>query len=119
MSTLLLRHLLAIALAVFSLGIIVPSSRAQTCTLNIPHIDGEWRTLPYLMPINPISATLLNTGKVLIVAGSENDAKNNSHGAESYRNAIWDPTGATQNSRSARWTRASRGRHLRLFFHRR
>jgi hypothetical protein len=50
------------------------------------------------MPINPISATLLNTGKVLIVAGSENDAKNNSHGAESYRNAIWDPTGATQSS---------------------
>ncbi|MGN6719026.1 MAG: galactose oxidase-like domain-containing protein [Candidatus Binatia bacterium] len=50
------------------------------------------------MPINPISATLLNTGKVLIVAGSENDAKNNSPGAESYRNAIWDPTGATQSS---------------------
>lgn len=98
MSILLLRHLLAIAIAVFSLGVIVPSSMAQTCALNIPHIDGEWRTLPYLMPINPISATLLNTGKVLIVAGSENDAKNNSEGAESYRNAIWDPTGATQNS---------------------
>src|SRR5690242_9110655 len=98
MSTGLLRHLLGITLALLSLGVAVPSSRAQTCTLNIPHIEGEWRTLPYLMPINPISATLLNTGKVLIVAGSENDAKNNSPGAESYRNAIWDPTGATQSS---------------------
>jgi len=98
MSTVLLRHLLTITLAFFSLGVVVPFSNAQTCTVNIPHIDGEWRTLPYLMPINPISATLLNTGKVLIVAGSENDAKNNSEGAESYRNAIWDPTGATQSS---------------------
>jgi len=98
MSTGLLRHLLGITLALLSLAVAVPSSRAQTCTLNIPHIEGEWRTLPYLMPINPISTTLLNTGKVLIVAGSENDAKNNSPGAESYRNAIWDPTGATQSS---------------------
>ena len=99
MSTVLLRHLVGIALALLSSGVVVPSSSAQTCsTANIPHLDGEWRTLPYLMPINPISATLLNTGRVLIVAGSENDAKNNSEGAESYRNAIWDPTGATQSS---------------------
>lgn len=99
MSTVLLRHLVGIALALLSSGVVVRSSSAQTCgTANIPHLDGEWRTLSYLMPINPISATLLNTGKVLIVAGSENDAKNNSEGAESYRNAIWDPTGATQSS---------------------
>src|SRR5262249_55260233 len=98
LSAVLLRHLLGITLALLSLSVVVPSSRAQTCTANIPHIDGEWQTLPYLMPINPISATLLNTGKVLIVAGSENDAKNNSPGAESYRNATWDPTGATQSS---------------------
>src|SRR5262245_42553775 len=98
MSTVLLRHFLGITLALLRLGVVAPSISAQTCTVNIPHIDGEWRTLPYLMPINPISATLLNTGKVLIVAGSENDAKNNSHGAESYRNAVWDPTGATQGS---------------------
>ncbi|HKO14115.1 MAG TPA: galactose oxidase-like domain-containing protein [Acidobacteriaceae bacterium] len=54
--------------------------------------------MPYLMPINPISATLLHTGKVLIVAGSENDASNNSHGSESYRNAVWDPVGTTGSS---------------------
>ena len=50
------------------------------------------------MPINPISATLLRTGKVLIVAGSENDAHNNSEGSESYRAAVWDPAGTTQSS---------------------
>ena len=54
--------------------------------------------LPYQMPINPISASLLPDGKVLIVAGSENDEHNNSKGSESYRAAIWDPTGTTESS---------------------
>jgi hypothetical protein len=76
----------------------VVTAIAQTCPNNVPHLQGTWRTLPYLMPINPISATLLHNGKVLIVAGSENDSNNNSPGAESYRNAIWDPTGTTSGS---------------------
>ena len=54
--------------------------------------------LPYQMPINPISANLLPNGKVLIVAGSENDASNNSEGAESYRAAVWDPSGTDESS---------------------
>ena len=76
----------------------IPVGTAQTCPTNVPHIQGTWRTLPYLMPINPISATLLNTGQILIVSGSENDASNNSPGSESYRNAVWDPTGTTGSS---------------------
>src|SRR5215471_1743612 len=71
---------------------------AQSCTGNVPHVDGTWETLPYLMPIDPISANLLPNGKILIVAGSEYDPDNNSPYAESYRNAIWDPTGTTQSS---------------------
>src|SRR6266853_1091640 len=90
--------LVATALTLLSASVFVPAGVAQTCPVNIPHLQGTWRTLPYLMPINPISTTLLNTGQVLIVAGSENDASNNSPGAESYRNAIWDPTGTTQSS---------------------
>lgn len=86
------------ALAVMLLGVGVGPGAAQTCPTNVPHLQGVWRTLPYLMPINPISATLLHTGKVLIVAGSENDANNNSPGAESYRNAVWDPTGTDASS---------------------
>jgi hypothetical protein len=71
---------------------------AQTCPTNVPHLQGVWRTLPYLAPINPISANLLNTGQILIVSGSENDGNNQSPGAESYRNAVWDPAGTTQSS---------------------
>jgi hypothetical protein len=82
----------------------VGSSRAsaQTCSANVPHIDGVWKTLPYLMPINPISATLLSNGRILIVSGSEYDKYNNSSGADwtskSYRAAVWDPTGTTESS---------------------
>jgi hypothetical protein len=58
-----------------------------------PHLSGRWTTLPYLMPINPIHVTLLhsstsNVGKVLIVAGSENEA--NKHLQESSKAAVWD-----------------------------
>ncbi len=74
------------------------AARAQSCVSDVPHVTGQWMTLPYQMPINPISASLLRTGKVLIVAGSENDAHNNSEGSESYRAAVWDPTGTTQSS---------------------
>lgn len=85
------------ALVLSGFGVFSSLSIAQSCPVNTPHIQGVWRTLPYLMPINPISATLLHTGKVLIVAGSENDASNNSKGSESYRNAVWDPTDPTAN----------------------
>jgi hypothetical protein len=73
------------------------SALAQ-CPTNVPHITGTWTVLPYQMPINPISANLLPNGKVLIVAGSENDARNNSRGAESYRAAVWDPSGTNESS---------------------
>src|SRR5437773_9781689 len=73
------------------------SALAQ-CPTNVPHIAGTWTVLPYQMPINPISANLLPNGKVLIVAGSENDASNNSRGAESYRAAVWDPSGTDETS---------------------
>src|SRR5262245_15180041 len=93
------RNQLIALLGVVVGGLILPcAARAQTCAANVPHVTGTWVTLPYQMPINPISATLLRTGKVLIVAGSENDAHNNSEGSESYRAAVWDPTGTTQSS---------------------
>jgi hypothetical protein len=37
-----------------------------------PHPNGLWSTLPQTMPINPIHAALLHTGKILIVSGSGN-----------------------------------------------
>src|SRR5262249_53283379 len=93
------RKLHAVSCAAFIVGVLLPHSAfAQSCPLNVPHVNGTWTILPYQMPINPISATLLRNGKVLIVAGSENDASNNSVGSESYRAAVWDPTGATESS---------------------
>jgi hypothetical protein len=91
--------LLGMTLALLGASGFVHPSMAQTCTANIPHIHGVWKTLPYLMPINPISTTLLHTGDVLIVAGSENDNANNWSGAESNRIAIWElPTDTTPGS---------------------
>src|SRR5438067_10663832 len=89
-------------LAVFT-ALVLPalthsSAIAQTCPTNVPHITGTWTVVPYQMPINPISANLLPNGKVLSVAGSENDASNNSRGAESYRGAVWDPSGTNDSS---------------------
>src|SRR3569833_2425009 len=92
------RARLAAFLAVIIIALAPRGVHAQTCAANIPHVNGTWVVLPYQMPINPIQASLLRNGKVLIVAGSENDAKNNSKGAESYRAAIWNPTGTTASS---------------------
>jgi len=80
----------------------VAGRASAQCPVNVPHTNGTWKTLPYHMPINPISSTLLRTGKVLVVAGSENDAYNNSTGAQSYRALVWDPTGTDQSSMVAK-----------------
>ena len=95
-----MRSNLRLTLVIASLAGILFSAGAgaQSCAVNVPHITGTWVVLPYQMPVNPISATMLPTGKVLIVAGSENDATNNSKGAESYRAAVWDPTGTSESS---------------------
>jgi hypothetical protein len=36
------------------------------------YVQGRWTTLSNNVPVNPIHAVLLNTGKVLVVAGSGN-----------------------------------------------
>jgi len=45
-----------------------PALRAQAGSV------GQWATLPYVMPINPVHSALMNNGKVLIVSGSGNVA---------------------------------------------
>jgi hypothetical protein len=58
-----------------------------------PQITGQWVTLPYTMPINPIHVGLLHTGKVLIVAGSENDP--NTHNLGQSKAAVWNLAAGT------------------------
>src|SRR5437660_5263354 len=53
-------------------------------------LQGQWTTLPYLMPINPIHLALLNNGTVLIVAGSGNFPTETNFSA-----ALWDPKAGT------------------------
>jgi hypothetical protein len=48
------------------LGALVPGMWAQA------DVHGQWSTLPYMMPINPIHVALLRNGRILVVAGSGN-----------------------------------------------
>ena len=47
---------------------------------------GEWRLLSGTVPINPIHVGLLRTGRVLVVAGTENDPT-----VTTSRAAVWNP----------------------------
>ena len=53
-------------------------------------VQGQWTTLPYTMPINPIHVVLLYNGKVLIISGSGNVPSN-----LNYQSAVWDPQAGT------------------------
>jgi hypothetical protein len=71
---------LCIAVAL-GFGLVLDQAEAQSAAT-----DGLWSTLSYTMPINPIHCGVTHTGKVVVVAGSENEPDNNE-----YRAAVWDP----------------------------
>jgi len=74
--------LLSFAVAVFAISTVPGFAQAP--------IQGQWRTLPNTMPINPVHVALLRNGKVLVVSGSGNVAGNTN-----FQAALWDPqTGA-------------------------
>jgi hypothetical protein len=61
-------------------------------------VVGQWRTLPYLMPINPVHIAVTHDGNVLVVAGSGWYAK-----ATSYQAAVWDPVAGTIVTQPLAW----------------
>ncbi|WP_016908526.1 kelch motif-containing protein [Streptomyces xiaopingdaonensis] len=72
----------------------VASEKYHDYKINQPEYKaekGHWEIvdIPEKFRINTIHAALLNTGKVLLVAGSGNDAKN--FAAKSFRSVLWDP----------------------------
>jgi len=75
----------AVALLTISLGVLVAASEKA---LAQAQVTGQWVTLSYPMPINPIHMGLMHTGKVLIVAGSENDPTK--HKQKISKAAVWD-----------------------------
>src|SRR6266446_3215512 len=75
----------AIALLTISLSVLGAASEKA---LAQAQVTGQWVTLSYPMSINPIHMGLLHTGKVLIVAGSENDPTE--HKAKISKAAVWN-----------------------------
>jgi hypothetical protein len=76
----------AVALLTISLGALHIS--LQMAMAQQPQVTGQWVTLQYNMPINPIHMGLMRTGKVLIVAGSENDPAE--HNQKLSKAGVWD-----------------------------
>src|SRR4029077_14791889 len=75
----------AVTLLTISLGVLGAASEKA---LAQAQVTGQWVPLPYTMPINPIHMGLLHTGKVLIVAGSENNPTE--HKLQLSKAAVWD-----------------------------
>jgi len=61
-------------------------------------VQGQWRTVPLLMPINPVHIALTYDGKVLIVSGSGNVATETN-----FRAAVWDLHANTITTQSLVW----------------
>lgn len=68
------------------LGLIAALAGVAVPALGQAAVQGQWTTLPFLMPINPVHMALMNDGKVLIVSGSGSLPTNTSYAA-----AVWDP----------------------------
>ena len=62
------------------------------------NLQGQWKTLPYTMPINPVHVALLNTGKVVVVSGSGNVPTN-----KNLQAALWDPQAGTITTQPLTW----------------
>ncbi len=83
---------IVLTLTVVLLGPLARGPRAQSGT------PGQWTTLSYVMPINPVHLALMNNGKVLVVSGSGNVAAETN-----YRVAVWDPTGGSIATQTLAW----------------
>jgi|SRR5579859_1549991 len=83
-----------VALAIIALTWLVhlPSAAAQA------NVQGQWQTLPNLMPINPVHAALLHNGQVLIVSGSGNLPTNTNLQA-----AVFDPASGLVTTQPVSW----------------
>ena len=56
----------------YALAFLLLISALEPAAMGQANVQGQWSTLPYSMPINPIHAALLSNGNLLLVAGSGN-----------------------------------------------
>ena len=87
-----LSSLKAVTLVLIALFILPLALTAQA------NLQGQWTTLPNLMPINPVHVSLLSTGKVLVVSGSGNVAAN-----LNFQAGIWDPQTGNTTTQPLSW----------------
>ncbi|HKV64738.1 MAG TPA: galactose oxidase-like domain-containing protein [Candidatus Acidoferrum sp.] len=83
----------------------LPVAVAAICFASLPglaagqaSLQGQWQTLPNLMPINPVHAALLHNGKVLVVSGSGNLPTNTNLQA-----GVFDPQTGTVTTQPVNW----------------
>jgi hypothetical protein len=83
----------------------LPVFAAAICFAGLPalagaqaNVQGQWKTLQNLMPINPVHAALLRNGKILIVSGSGNVAGNTN-----FQAGIFDPQTGTVTTQPVGW----------------
>jgi hypothetical protein len=87
------------ALSVLAIVVILLALAAAPAPANAqPNVTGQWATLPYLMPSNPIHAAVLRNGQVLIVSGSENNYNNTT-----FKAAVWNPQSGTFHNQLTPW----------------
>lgn len=82
----------AVLIAFFLMCLSVENGFAQA------NLIGQWTTLPYSMPINPVHAALLNTGKVLILSGSGGNST-----STNYQVAVWNPSTGQIDTQTVSW----------------
>src|SRR3981189_2175288 len=78
---------------------------AAACFAGLPtllyaqaNVQGQWQTLPNLMPINPVHAALLHNGTGLVVSGSGNLPSNTNLQA-----GVFDPRTGTVTTQPVGW----------------
>ena len=92
-----MRHLVCKTLAscLLALPILVLATSPAWAQANV---TGNWSTMSYTMPINPVHVALLNNGKVVVVSGSGNVAGNTN-----YQAALWDPQAGNISAQPVSW----------------
>jgi hypothetical protein len=86
------RYFLPVFVAVISFASLPTLLCAQA------NVQGQWRTLPNLMPINPVHAALLYNGKVLVVSGSGFLPSNTN-----FQAGVFDPQTGTVTTQPLSW----------------
>src|SRR5713226_4876301 len=83
----------------------LPVLAAAICFASLPALagaqanaQGQWQTLPNLMPINPVHAAVLHNGKVLVISGSGNLPTNTNLQA-----GVFDPQTGTVTTQPVSW----------------